>query len=218
MKSAGARSRNRGRPPVQIQRHVIQDLMAAAETTLAHKTAKEATVREIATEAGTNEAMIGYYFGSKDGLLVALFQDVMNKAPSTRAEKIITACIDQESIRPLVEQMYNYCFSRKSLIRMISLEMLANTSPIRDIYLDKYSGFTESFISHVIDEMIDKGVYNKHPNVHFFSITIMSTIMMPTAFLHPSASAHDSCKANSPEWIDHISRTIDFTLKSPSPM
>jgi AcrR family transcriptional regulator len=216
MKSESAGSRNRGRPPVEIQRHVIEDLLKAAETTLAHKTAKEATVREIARAAGTNEAMVGYYFGSKNGLLTALFQDVMSKGPHTNAGKIITACTYQESIRPLIEQMHNYCRSRKSLIRMIALEMLADSSAIRDLYVDKYPGFTVSFISDVIREMIDQGIYDHTPNVDFFSISIMSNILMPTALLHPAASAIGSSPSKSSDWIDHIANNIDLALKPKS--
>jgi AcrR family transcriptional regulator len=201
---------------VQGQRHVIQDLMEAAETTLVHKTAKEATVREIAKAAGTNEAMVNYYFGSKNGLLTALFQDVMSKGPHTHSGKIIAECISQKSIRPLIEQMHNYCRSRKSLIRMIALEMLADSSAVRDLYVDKYPGFTVSFISDVINEMIDQGIYRKTPNVNFFSISIMSNILMPTALLHPAASAIESSQSKSSAWIDHIARNIDLALKSNS--
>jgi AcrR family transcriptional regulator len=199
---------------VQIHRHVIQDLLEAAETTLAHKTAKEATVREIAKVAGTNEAMVGYYFGSKNGLLTALFKDVMSKGPHTRSSQITAACVAEESIRPLIDQMYNYCQSRKSLIRMIALEMLADSSAIRDLYVDKYPGFTVSYITEVINVLIDEGVYKQSPDVDFFSISIMSSILMPTALLHPAASAIGSSPSESSKWIDHITNIVDLALKS----
>jgi AcrR family transcriptional regulator len=38
-------------------------------------------VRDISIPAGTNEAMIHYYFGSKEGLLVSILQDVMRLFP-----------------------------------------------------------------------------------------------------------------------------------------
>jgi AcrR family transcriptional regulator len=55
--------------------------MDATEHAPATKTAKEITVREISMAAGTNEAMIHYYFGSKEGLIVAMFQDTMRLPP-----------------------------------------------------------------------------------------------------------------------------------------
>ena len=74
--------------------------MRAAEAALATKTAKETKIREIAAAAGTHEAMIHYYFGGKDGLMVALFQDVMKDAPHTRYKVIAQACIEQKSSKP----------------------------------------------------------------------------------------------------------------------
>jgi AcrR family transcriptional regulator len=205
---------NRGRPSTQVQRHVVQDLMEAAEAALTHKTARETTVREIAAAAGANEAMVNYYFGSKDGLWLALFQDVMRNAPYTRSDEIVAACISQESIKPLIEQLADYCCSRKDLIRMISLEMLSYPSSIKDVYDDKYSGFTAAFIEYVINSMIDCGIYKKNSNVNFFAISIISSIMMPTLLLYPAASPNVP-EPDSPDWINHIAGTVDLALKSP---
>jgi AcrR family transcriptional regulator len=53
------------------------EIIAAAIRVLARDGLAEATTRKIATEAGVNQAMLGYYFGSKDELLLAVLQEMM---------------------------------------------------------------------------------------------------------------------------------------------
>src|SRR5437763_867284 len=53
------------------------EIIAAAIRVLARDGIAEATTRKIATEAGVNQAMLGYYFGSKDELLLAVLQEMM---------------------------------------------------------------------------------------------------------------------------------------------
>jgi AcrR family transcriptional regulator len=53
------------------------EILAAAIRVLAREGLGEATTRKIAAEAGVNQAMLGYYFGSKDELLFAVLQEMM---------------------------------------------------------------------------------------------------------------------------------------------
>ncbi|HEX9036281.1 MAG TPA: TetR/AcrR family transcriptional regulator [Ktedonobacterales bacterium] len=53
------------------------EILAATLTVLARAGLTETTTRKIAAEAGVNQAMIGYYFGSKDELLFAALQEMM---------------------------------------------------------------------------------------------------------------------------------------------
>ncbi|RYD90762.1 MAG: TetR/AcrR family transcriptional regulator, partial [Sphingobacteriales bacterium] len=49
-------------------------IMRTAESLFAQKGYDGASVRDIAEAAGVNSAMISYYFGSKEGLIKALFE------------------------------------------------------------------------------------------------------------------------------------------------
>ncbi|HLZ23428.1 MAG TPA: TetR/AcrR family transcriptional regulator [Ktedonobacterales bacterium] len=53
------------------------DILAAAIRVLAREGLSEATTRKIAAEASVNQAMLGYYFGSKDDLLFAVLQEMI---------------------------------------------------------------------------------------------------------------------------------------------
>jgi AcrR family transcriptional regulator len=69
-----APARARGSPPAATARDAI---LQAALTVLGREGFASLTARNIAREAGTNLALLNYYFGSKDGLLLALF-DVLD--------------------------------------------------------------------------------------------------------------------------------------------
>ena len=53
------------------------EILAAALRVMARDGLAETTTRKIATEAGVNQAMLRYYFGSKDDLLLAVLREMM---------------------------------------------------------------------------------------------------------------------------------------------
>src|SRR6266478_540619 len=55
------------------------EIIAAALRVLARDGIAETTTRKIATEANVNQAMLRYYFGSKDDLLFAVLQALMQQ-------------------------------------------------------------------------------------------------------------------------------------------
>ena len=65
-------SRHRGRPRSAGSQRVADRLREAAERLLRQHSPLELTERRLAAEAGVDEAMIRYYFGGKDGLLLDL--------------------------------------------------------------------------------------------------------------------------------------------------
>lgn len=54
-------------------------ILDAAIAVLAREGIAETTTRKIADEAGVNQAMLRYYFGSKDDLLFAVLQEMMHQ-------------------------------------------------------------------------------------------------------------------------------------------
>jgi AcrR family transcriptional regulator len=211
---AAAKPSGRGRPPKELQRHVIEHLMEAAEAALMSKTAKEIKIRDIAAAAGVNEAMINYYFGGKDGLMVAMFHEIMGDAPYSRYEDILIACIDQESIKPLVQHLGNFYYSRPGLIRMTIVEMVNDTSQVKAAYRSRYFDSTPVFAERVIQGMIDRGIYAPN-HVKFATTSILSMLTAPLFSISEKFGA--AGKLGSPEWIDHIARMVDLTLKSLPP-
>jgi len=190
--------------------------MRAAETALESKTVKETTTREIAAAAGTNEAMISYYFGGKEGLMVALFHEMNKNNPNKRTEKITKSCICERSIHPLIEELANFYNTRPNLIKMTIAEIVAGSSKIKSMYYAKYANDTPDFIEFVLNSMIDANIYNRDFDVKFAVMSIMSMIVAPNILLPVTQALHMSDKLVSAEWIDHIARTIDLPARAPA--
>jgi AcrR family transcriptional regulator len=211
-----AKPRGRGRPRKDIQRHVIEDLMKAAEAVLTDKTSHEITLHEIASAANVSEAMIHYYFGGKEGLMVAILDEIMRDAPYKHAKSITQDCITQRSIKPLVERLATFYYSKASLIRMTMAELSTMSSKVRAAYGSRYFDVTPVVVENLMQAMIDEGVYENHFDVKFLASSLFGLIMAPIVIL-TSTKVLSTEKMDSPEWIDNISSFIDLALKSPKP-
>ena len=77
------RRKNAGRPAGNDGEKVKADLMDAARRHFLQREFKAVSVREIAESAGVNAAMVNYYFGSKQGLYLAMV-DAMLTSLETR--------------------------------------------------------------------------------------------------------------------------------------
>lgn len=206
--------RNRGRPSSHTDRHVIQDLMSAADTVLKSKTVKETTTREIAATAGTNEAMINYYFGSKEGLMIALLDETLKRHPNRHPEDIAASCIEQSSIRPLVEELASFYDAQPSLVRMVLSEVISGSSKIKFLFDRKYAADTPKCIIHVVRSMVDAGLYSSDLHIELTAMSIMSMIVGPN-FLRPFSDGWEATeKFSNPEWINHVVRTIDRSARA----
>ena len=63
-------------------------IIEAAAQALARDGITETTTHKIAAAAHVNQAMIGYYFGSKDELLYAVLQEMMRRTAEIASEAL----------------------------------------------------------------------------------------------------------------------------------
>jgi len=80
------RRKNAGRPARNEGEKVKADLMDAARRHFLQREFKAVSVREIAESAGVNGAMVNYYFGSKQGLYLAMVDELLSSLEASLAE------------------------------------------------------------------------------------------------------------------------------------
>jgi AcrR family transcriptional regulator len=80
-----------------------EKLLKAAETLFSTKGFKEVSVREIAACADVNSALVGYYFGSKQGLFNEVYQS--HAIPLSRERMKRLSAITQNGRKPSVEEV-----------------------------------------------------------------------------------------------------------------
>jgi AcrR family transcriptional regulator len=208
------KSPSRGRPPNSIKRQVVQKVLAAAEAALKDKTAQEVKVRDIAAEAGVNATIVNYYFGGKDGLMVAILHEVMRDAPYGKYDPLLAACVKAQSIGPVVEEFARFYYSRPGLIRMTMNEMMSTSSEVKAAYRARYVDSTPEFVERVIRAMMDLGIYNRHFDPSYLALSVLRMLLAPMG--NGAGKYNLSNEQARAEWISFTSGLIDQALKSPA--
>lgn len=132
-----------------------------------------ASTRMISGEAGVNMAMLNYYFGSKEGLFLAIFErriamfrsllvDINSDEHTTAWGKI------EKYIDTYVERIFsNNCF-QKMLYQELSMGKRGElTSKINKILLNNVHEFFK-----IVQDGIDSGEFRKEVDVQFVMATI----------------------------------------------
>jgi AcrR family transcriptional regulator len=189
--------------------------MAAAECVLRSKSAKEITLHDIASAADVDETMIHYYFGGKDGLMIALLDDIMRNAPYKRSEDITRDCIINRTIRPLIQQLLSYYYPRWGLTRM-AVEMASSSPKFRSAYIARYFDLTPNFIAGISRSMIDNDIYDRRFDANFVTTTICSLVWGPIIFSVSAEVRSVADNISHSQRIDDISRIIDVAFKAPA--
>lgn len=78
--------RSAGRPPGPRNEQVRQQLLEAAHTLFLSYEFKAVSLRSIATQADVNPAMVNYYFGSKQGLYLAMVEQMISSMETALAD------------------------------------------------------------------------------------------------------------------------------------
>jgi AcrR family transcriptional regulator len=208
-----ARAPSRGRPSAHLQRHVFDDLIRATEDALDQKNAHEITVREISNAAGTSEAMIRYYFGGKEGLLLELIKEFMEKSPHKDYEEVTNACIECRSVQPLVDRLCTFHLSSPNMVKMISVELFSSSSKLRELFLNKYGRCVNDVIEHVIDKLKEEKIYRADVNSTFVSMSLLRLIIAP--IMESMVTGHPAVpqEGHSEEWTNFVAKTIDAISK-----
>ncbi len=156
-----------------------QKIFEAATELFIEKGVDRTSVRDIASKAGINLALMNYYFRSKENLFDAIFSDLVNKNTqdllqilnsdlelSDKVKKYVSAYIDMLTKNPLLVSFFMAILHR-------SREKITEIDAISNLYA------TEKFTQQIIEEG-KKGSIRKTDPSHFF-VDMISMITFPFA-------------------------------------
>src|SRR5262245_46555921 len=118
-----------------------QMILGAAEVEFASKGLAGARVDVIADRAGANKRMLYYYFGSKEGLYLAVLERTYMATRQAERELNLTDLRPLDAIRRLVEFKFDYCQSHPLWIpilsgeNMLGAKYLKRSRKLRDMHL-----------------------------------------------------------------------------------
>jgi AcrR family transcriptional regulator len=152
-------------------------ILDIAEELIAKKGFEGTSVRDISAKANINVAMISYYFGSKDKMMVSLYQYRVQKTRETFAE--FTQTIKdgkpemqlKEIINFVIKQLFKYNYFHGFVT-----QELRHNDKVKDTLLEFYQTFVK-ILEGVIQKGIITGVFKRAAKSEDIVSTIIGTVL-----------------------------------------
>ncbi len=172
-----ATSRNAvGRPAGADSEKVRADLLEAARQHFLKSEFKAVSLRQIADSAGVNPAMVNYYFGNKQGLYVAMVEELLAALDTSLAaiaenETLTIADFSRHYARILAENPWWPNF--------IVREVLFSEGEIRQVMIQRFSSAFAPRLLASINGEIQSGHYRQDLDPAMTMISIMGMTIFP---------------------------------------
>ncbi len=194
---------SRGRPlDPGVQKERKARLIEAAHNLLAEKSFRNITIRELASEAGMQSAMISYYFGSKEGLFIALLEDLSTQH-FTSLEYLAQS---GEPLKGFIFATLEHLKTSRIMGRFLIDDIVGQPGPLGERFIELFPKRMRAFLPKLITQEQALGRIRKDLNPHWAAFSLMNMLLMPF-FAEPIRErAWDISKqdVNSPQWADHI--------------
>lgn len=149
--------RRPGRPRAAPDRDVRSDLLGAARRLFLRYGYRAVSARQVAAEAGTNPAMVQYYFGSKQGLYAAMLQDAT--APlQERVEAMLTAPEGEAPDLPALLDAYMRTVAAHPWVPGLLLrDVLAPGGEFRERFIRDFAGRVAPRVAMLAGRAAERG-------------------------------------------------------------
>lgn len=203
-------ARGRKQDPLQQER-TRTALLDAACHLLETKSYQTISIREIASEAGTQSRMISYYFKNKQGL----FEAVIQRTAKKRHEHIAKIGIEimqnpNNTFDILTDRLITLLLSEPWLLKLFHDEVTNENSTIRNIIIREFSTLSSVGLVNLFTKLQDEGLIRKDMNITFFVVSFMSLIGFPIMSqpLFKNSLGVDLDIVATAEWKQHISELL----------
>lgn len=212
-KNASSR-RVRGRPRHSDSVPVADNLVAAADRLLRESSYIDLSERQIADAAGVDVAMIRYYFGSKEGLLVELLSREV-EASSQRLQVLDTMDIHVPGVtRRIFALLAELYYSKPWVMGVMIAENTRKTSRIRSRFISRFgTNVYGGPLQRVIERLKAAGIYRATVDAEMTALSmraILSAPLMLAALSGDSEASMQRFRADS--WLDHVAHLFEAEL------
>ncbi len=193
--------------PVNQEKQAEQKakLLASAEQLLAEKSYTNITIRELAQHSGINSAMISYYFTNKEGLFIALLDDISTKHFAVM--KNIQHAADP--IRSFIEKILSMLNQNHGLARLIHNEFLMENSKLSDVFIERFPKKMAVFVPLLIKNNTSINDEHKAKYAAFSLITMLITPFINRSIRQKAWQISDE-ELQSSTWAEHIHQQFLF--------
>jgi len=206
-----------GRPMAEGEQDVRQQLLDAAAHCLGQKSWSAISIREIAEQAGSNSAMVSYYFGSKAGLVHALLESVMAGKLLPAMDASVLAPIPAGERLQLILGEFRQLFGKHPwLLRLIVDDLVNEDKTLRKAFVSTLAGGSGAFLSSYIRLQQQDGYYRGDINVTWATVSLLSLMTFPLLATPILTDAY-GMKANDLQgdrWITHTQSLFESGLRA----
>jgi len=138
----------------------MAEILTVATTEFANKGLAGARIDEIAAATRTSKRMIYYYFGSKEGLYIAVLEDAYRRMRRIEADLHLEDLTPEAALQRLVEFTFDHHASNPDYIRLVMTEnmergaYLAQSKTIQELNVPAIQA-----IRHLYDRGVAHGVF-----------------------------------------------------------
>lgn len=99
-----------------------REILAAARQEFAEHGFSGARIDTIAARMRTNKRMIYYYFGSKEGLYLAILEQVYSEIRHVEQDLDLESLTPSDAVRRIIEFTFDYHEAHPDFVRLVSIE------------------------------------------------------------------------------------------------
>jgi len=191
---------SRGRPVDESkQADQKEKLIQAAQALLSEKSFRAITIREIGEAAKVNSAMIRYYFESKEGLFVALLDQMADR----HFGEIRRLSNQAKPIKAVISVMLDMLSNNAGMARLIHDEILQQESELRDAFIERFPKRMAKFLPRLVAQElnIEDPKLSKYLAFNLISLILTPFIGEPVRKLAWNISDQELAD---PFWADHL--------------
>jgi len=193
--------------PIDLDKQAVQKakLLTSAEELLAEKPYSNITIRELGLRSGVNSAMVSYYFTNKEGLFIALL-DEMSKKHFIVMQSIANSA---DPIKAFIETILAMLNKHNGLARLIHNEFSAGNSNLSNAFIDRFPRKMAIFIPQLIIKNTSIKDERKAKYVAFSLVTMIITPFINKSIRQQAWHISDE-ELQSPLWVEHIYQQFMF--------
>lgn len=163
---------NEGTPVADSEKNARDQLIEAASQVMRDGDTVDLSLSELSLRSGLNSALVKYYFGNKQGLMLALLErDMRNIIKSLDALVAKDFAPDEKlrvHIRAAIGTYFRFPYLNRLLMRLVRDASPDDARKIADDYLRPIS---EAY-TKLIDEGVQKGLFRPiDPQLFYFTVT-----------------------------------------------
>jgi AcrR family transcriptional regulator len=168
-----------GRPPGDARSLAVREaLLQAARNYFSFRGFQRASLRAIAAEARVNPAMVSYYFGNKEGLLIAVLSETV--APLIDdLENLNAQAAGRDTLRNFLLRYARMLLENPWLPNLLVREVMFHEGKVRDAFIARFASRVSGSLRRLLEHDIDSGDLPEHIDPVFGALGILSLTIFP---------------------------------------